>query len=111
MTGRQIDVAPNVVYEPKGLGTSVLDKSFLPEIEKGLNKLNKLPTSMFDEIGGNGKQSLVNVLKNIIDTLGNNASEKMLENLKEYTDLNFIKKEVNDSKNLFKKTKFSIKKS
>ena len=86
MTGRQIDVAPNVVYEPKGLGTSVLDKSFLPEIEKGLNKLNKLPTSMFDEIGGNGKQSLVNVLKNIIDTLGNNASEKMLENLKEYTD-------------------------
>ena len=41
---------------------------------------------MFDEEKGNGKQSLVNVLQNIIDTLGNNATEKMLGNLKEYTD-------------------------
>ncbi len=86
VTGRKIDVAPNVVYEPKGLGTSTLDKSFLPEIQKGLNKLTQLPTSMFEEEKGNGKQSLVNVLQNIIDTLGNNATEKMLGNLKEYTD-------------------------
>ena len=29
-------------------------------------------------------------------------------NLKEYTDLNYIKKEVNDSKNLFKKNNWPI---
>ena len=29
-------------------------------------------------------------------------------NLKEYTDLNFIKKEVDDSKNLFKKNNWPI---
>ena len=30
------------------------------------------------------------------------------QNLKEYTDLNFIKKEVEDSKNLFKKNNWPI---
>jgi MoaA/NifB/PqqE/SkfB family radical SAM enzyme len=83
-TGRLIQLSPNVVYEPDGLQTSVLDKRFKKYIESAIDYFNKMDESIFAEYSR--KDDLKAIIVNIKDTLGKNVTRQNIIDLKEYTD-------------------------
>ena len=97
----------------------------------GVSRTSKTPTSIYlanrgyktiniplvldqkipDGLISNKKSCIIGLVadpERLADIRRNRVAIMRDHKLKEYTDLNFIKKEVNDSKNLFKKNEWPI---